>query len=237
MDPAPVALANCLEQITVPEITKLFRQIVRHVGPVITGTDVPKVRCTKEENVTFAEPENIVNLHKRRPNVSETFRAALPKSMYWIGTSLLLNQTISSMWETALRGEDIRAISVNVSNSVFGAAVRFAHLRYLAGQAVLAISVKEKAWAAREIRQVEVPGDQVPVLVRILRGTPGAFITESSILWTWSFNEIFAGLERQRMRPPRTDASTFGACSQTSASVRSCMMGMARDTCTNTIAH
>lgn len=49
------------------------------------------------------------------------------------------------------------------------------------GQATLAISVKEKIWAGRELPHFVAPGDLVPMLLRILRGTPGSCITLASI--------------------------------------------------------
>ena len=112
--------------------------------------------------------------------VPEAFRSALPKSMYWIGTSISLNHTISSLWCCALTGTDTDNIAPTVADEMLAAAVRFAHLRYLAGQSVLAVFVKGKVWG-KEIAHATPPGDLLPVLVRILTGTPGSFSTMDTI--------------------------------------------------------
>ena len=52
----------------------------------------------------------------------------------------------------------------------------------MAGQAILATSIKEKIWASREVPRVPIPGDLVPMLVRILRGSSGHTITVETIM-------------------------------------------------------
>ncbi len=180
-DPAPMDFASFMEDVTIPTLKQMFRLIVRRVGPVVPGAAVAHAVCTPQQNEIVAELEHIVNMHRRRHTVPESFRGALPKSMYWLGTSLLLHHTISSVWHAALQGSDIDSIPAKVQDVAFAAAVRFTHMRYLAGQAILTVSVKEKIWAGREVTHVAVPGDLVPTLVRILRGTPGAYITLASI--------------------------------------------------------
>ena len=71
-------------------------------------------------------------------------------SMYWLGTSILLNTTVGNLLRVALKGEVVDHIPTEVPDGAFASATRFVHTRYLAGQAVLAVSVKEKIWAGRE---------------------------------------------------------------------------------------
>ena len=69
-----------------------------------------------------------------------------------------------------------------VTNESFAAAVRFAHRRYLAGQAVLSETIRARAWQTRDIPFHIADGDLTPTLVRILRGCPGSAITHDNIL-------------------------------------------------------
>ena len=137
--------------------------------------------CSDAQADVVAEAVNILKLHNRRHDVLETFRCALPKAMYWLGTSLLLNTTVGSVWAAALAGEDVPQIPMDVPDGAFATAMRFVHTRYLPGQAVLAVSVKEKIWASREMPLQVIAGDLVPMLVRILRGCPGTCITLEAI--------------------------------------------------------
>ena len=85
------------------------------------------------------------------------------------------------LWPAALVDKDLDRVQTNIDDAVFQASVRFAHRRYLAGQAILAVSVKEKVWAGRELSHVVLPGDMVPMLLRILRGAPGSLSTLETI--------------------------------------------------------
>ncbi|MCP4243202.1 MAG: hypothetical protein GY772_21820, partial [bacterium] len=180
-DPAPVAYNNFLDEITLPIVRELFTLIVRRVGPRVTQATEPYVACSDAQADVVAEAENILKLHNRRHDVLETFRCALPKAMYWLGTSILLNTTVGSVWAAALAGEDVPQIPTDVPDGAFATAMRFVHTRYLPGQAVLAVSVKEKIWASREVPLQVIAGDVVPMLVRILRGCPGAHISFEAI--------------------------------------------------------
>ena len=176
-DPAPMAYSDFMDDVTLPVLRDLFTLVVRHVGPKLTGAKEPIVRCSDDQNQLVEELEGIVKLHSRRHTVPETFRGALPKAMYWLGTALLLNHTIVSLWPAALTRTEVEGLPGHISDATFAASTRFVHRRYLAGQAVLAVSVKEKVWAGRELAHKVVPGDLVPMLLRILRGSPGNRIT------------------------------------------------------------
>ena len=59
--------------------------------------------------------------------------------------------------------------------------MRFVMRRYLPGQAVLAATVRESCWIATDEDFKTHVGDITPLLCRILRGVPGAVITEQHI--------------------------------------------------------
>ena len=96
-DPAPMAFCNFMEEVTLPILTDFFALIVRHVGPTITGADEPRACCSEQQNQMVKEVTHITKLHARRHEVPETFRSALHKSLYWLGTNLLLHHIISSL--------------------------------------------------------------------------------------------------------------------------------------------
>ena len=141
-DPAPMAFCNFMEEVTLPILVDLFALIVRRVGPTITAADEPHACCSDQQNQVVQEVAHITKLHARRHEMPETFRSALPKSLYWLGTSLLLHHTISYLWTSALTRAEVACIPAEIQDGAFAAALRFTHRRYLAGKAVLAISVK-----------------------------------------------------------------------------------------------
>ena len=101
--------------------------------------------------------------------------------MYWLGTALLTNHTMGTLWKACLGNEDVESVCGYVSDEAFATSVRFMYARYLAGQAVVATSVQEKVWLGRDVPHHVDASDLVPLLVRILRGSPGACITSETI--------------------------------------------------------
>ena len=126
--------------------------------------------------------ESTIELHKRNPETPEAFRGALPKAMYWLGTSILQNVFAEAVVAAVLHGSDALVRPSCVSDAAFAASVRFSYRRYLPGQAVLTETIRAKSWLTREIPLKIVPGDLTPTLVRILRGCKGNTITRRNIL-------------------------------------------------------
>ena len=112
----------------------------------------------------------------------EAFRAALPKAMYWLGTGCLIHGTLASLWPAAIRQQLEVTAETTLTDAVFAASVRFAHKRYLAGQAVLATTIAEKSWVGRNVPYRVDAADLTPMLLRILRASPGPVIDTQSIL-------------------------------------------------------
>ena len=180
-NPDPRDLNDVMDKVTVLIIRHLFELVVRHVGPVVTTADEPHYDCTEKQNNIVGELEAIVKLHGRHAHVSECFRSALPKAMYWLGTALLTNHTVGTLWKACVCGEDVEGICGTISDEAFAASVRFMYTRYLAGQAVEATSVQDKVWLGRDVPHHVDASDLVALLVRILRGSPGACITGETI--------------------------------------------------------
>ena len=74
-------------------------------GPRVTQATEPYVVCTAAQSEVVAEAENILKLQNRRHGVLETFSSALPKGMFWLRTSILLNATVGNLLRVALKGE------------------------------------------------------------------------------------------------------------------------------------
>ena len=181
-DPAPIDLKAMLLTITKPFVKKIFCMVVRHVGPVVTQTEHPYIVTTEAQNNVVCSLESTIALHKRNPETPEAFRGALPKAMYWLGTSILHNVFAEAAVAAVLNGSDALVRPSCVSDAAFAASVRFSYRRYLPGQAVLTETIRAKSWLTREIPLKIVPGDLTPTLVRILRGCKGNTITRRNIL-------------------------------------------------------
>ena len=59
--------------------------------------------------------------------------------------------------------------------------VIFVYRRYLTGQSVLATTVREQAWIGRVVPHKQSAEDMTLLVMRVLRGSPGALITEDMV--------------------------------------------------------
>ena len=162
------ALNHFMEKVTLPILGRLFAAVLHSVGPRTPHMEAKAFKTTASQCDVLAELEELVKLGRRKRSIHECLKAAMPKSLYWLGTSLLTYHTFSSLWRD--------------SDACFASGVAFMHRRYLAGQAVLAVTVSECAWVARHTPFVEDPGDLTPWVVRALRGLPGPVITMEHLL-------------------------------------------------------
>ena len=96
----------------------------------------------------------------------------------------MTNHLVATFLPRALQGQPTSTVELprEITNATYSAAVRFMYKRYLAGQAILAATVNEQSWLARRTPLTTEPGDLVPLLVRIIRGSPGATITMADVL-------------------------------------------------------
>lgn len=182
MDPAPRALNHFMEKVTLPILGRLFAAVLHSVGPRTPHMEAKAFKTTASQCDVVAELEELVKLGRRKRSIHECLKAAMPKSLYWLGTSLLTNHTISSLWRDSVAARETGSVPVHVSDACFASGVAFMHRRYLAGQAVLAVTVSECAWVGRHKPFVEDPGDLTPWVVRALRGLPGPVITMEHLL-------------------------------------------------------
>jgi len=182
MDPAPKKWNDFFERVTRPIIRDLFRQIVRRIGPKITGVEVPVFETTDGQNEVVSELEQLLKLYQRRLTLGDELKAALPKSLYWLGTACLSNHIIGQYWVPALMKVDPPPeLRRDVPNITFLSAVSFIYRRYLPGQCVLGVTAQEEAWLGRELPYETNPDDLTPEVVRILRGSPGGIISRGTI--------------------------------------------------------
>ena len=164
-----------------PLIRNFFRLVVRNVGPKVTKGHWYEI--TDVQGVVVGELESLVKRHSRRFDILEAFRHALPKSIYWLGTALLIHETVDLFWPSAVAGSpNAPLLERQIRDPVFAAAVRFMHRRYLAGQAVFATTLQEKSWIGRSLPLHVEATDLLPCLVRILRAIPGATIKLQDLL-------------------------------------------------------
>ena len=165
-----------LDAVTIPIIENLFASLVRRYGPHTTTTADPFFQTTAAQRRVIVELEEIGRLFARKDSVHVTLREAMPKALYWLGTSVLTNHLLSHLWSVALGFESEEQVPDHVSDQCFLASVQFMIKRYLYGQAVLSVTVREQGWLQRVASPTE-KNDAVPLLLRILRGAPGSTIT------------------------------------------------------------
>lgn len=182
MDPAPKKWFNLLDEVCLPLIKQLFKDVIRSVGPKITRCETPVFHTSALQDEVVADLELRVKLYQRRAGTPPELKEAFPKSLYWLGTACLSNHLIAAFWRHAVRSSThCPAIPGQISDDTFVAAVHFMFRRYLAGQSVLAVTAREAAWASRDIPSEVNPADLTQVLVRIVRGCAGAVIRQEHI--------------------------------------------------------
>ena len=195
MDPPGRELNAFEENITVPIVHNLFTCVVRRLGPRMQSMSCTSCITSSAQGDAVAELEEILKLHARAESLPECFRAAMPKAMYWLGTSILSNHILSQCWGPsllALQGwasgqrtrKDVDAPSFvqHVNDDAFSASVAFVHRRYLAGQAVLGVTVSEEAWLGHPPAAAPSDSDLMPLLVRVLRGVAGPYLRATHVL-------------------------------------------------------
>ena len=106
----------------------------------------------------------------------------MPKTMYWLGTSVLLNHIMQHCWPHALDGTLPEAVPAQVSDGAFCSAVAFVHRRYAYGHAVLSVSVQEAAWMAPDSFARKGADDIMPTVLKVLRSNPGSCVTFDHVL-------------------------------------------------------
>lgn len=155
----------------------LFGAVIRRFGRQMTTASDPVFHTTAAQRSVIVELEEIGCLFARKDSVHTVFREAMPKSMYWLGTSILTNHLISNLWPACLRSNVPEDFPVVVSNEC----VQFMLKRYLSGQAILSVTWNEQAWVPRRPDDFREPDDMLPLLLRILRGAQGSVITRDHI--------------------------------------------------------
>ena len=133
-----------LRDVTVPILETLFGAVIRRFGPQMTTASDPVFHTTAAQRSVIVELEEIGRLFARKDSVHTVFREAMPKSMYWLGTSILTNHLISNSWPACLRGNVPEDFPVVVSNECFAASVQFMLKRYFSGQAILSVMHLER---------------------------------------------------------------------------------------------
>ena len=129
----------------------------------------------------LTELEAIAKVHARRAELDDALRAAMPKSLYWLGTGVLSNHIVSQLWRSAVLETEPPRLDMEVTDETFVTSVIFVYRRYLTGQSVLATTVREQAWIGRVVPHKQSAEDMTLLVMRVLRWSPGALITEDMV--------------------------------------------------------
>ena len=106
-------------------------------------------RLTESQEPAVDSLAEIRALLEARESARVAFRQAMPKTMYWLGTSVMLNHILEHCWPHALLGTMPERLPVRVSDEAFCSAVAFVHRRFAYGH-VLSVSAQEVAWVASD---------------------------------------------------------------------------------------
>jgi hypothetical protein len=155
--PGPMEWDRFHQEVAFPLLADLFRVFVQSVGPAASlGADF-HLEVSPDQRSCVKELDKLLHMFSRTRSFQDSFRDACPKSMYWLGTSLLLNALLAQLFPCAIAGAQPDQLSREIPDSAFCAAVTFVHRRYLWGQAVLAQSVKDRVWAAVGTQYLPAP--------------------------------------------------------------------------------
>ena len=92
-----------LEEVALPVLEQVFTIVLRRLGPCVP---IPPdcFRLTEEQETAVDNLAEIRALFEARESARVAFRQAMPKTMYWLGTSIMLNHILQHCWPHALRG-------------------------------------------------------------------------------------------------------------------------------------
>jgi len=88
---------------------------------------------------------------------------------------------VSQLWRFAVMETEPPRLDMEVTDETSVAFVIFVYRRYLTGQSVLATTVREQAWIGRGVPHKQSAEDMTLLVMRVLRGSPGALITEDIV--------------------------------------------------------
>ena len=92
------------QDIAMPVIERLFAALIRRFGPRMTSVEQAVFHTTGCQRAVLVELEEIGRLFARKDSVSSVLREAMPKAMYWLGTSMMTNHLAQHLWPAALGG-------------------------------------------------------------------------------------------------------------------------------------
>ena len=164
------------EQIAAPLLSRLFELTLTRYGPRIPAAEDLTFQVSEAQESVVAALSETVAVFARRSGRS-AFRSALPKSLYWLGSSILTNHVLEQLWSHVLADTVPLQYDLNISDAAFTASVQFMHRRYLRGQSILAVNVDEKSWLHSDVAHLT---DQQALFLRILRGCSTRSVTVES---------------------------------------------------------
>ncbi len=176
-----VAWNNLVVDVVAPIVRDVFVTVLQQLGPKAPET-VRQILLSHAQEVVTADIEETLTMFGQRAHLQNTLREAMPKALYWLGTSVLQNWTMAGCMGGVLRRSSEIHLSADLLDEVYVASVHFLHRRYLFGQSVLACSVLEQAWSGIDhvlaMEKDAITGD----VVKVLRTHAGHVIDDAVIL-------------------------------------------------------
>ena len=181
------------DEVTAPIVRKLFTVTLGYLGPKATGFPDIFFQVTEEQMQAVQEIEETLQeyTHPSRGN-SDLLCSSMPKCMYWLGSSIMLNHIVSTFWPRILAdgfAEPDKTYLQNVpdfkqsyvSDSTFLTSVCFIARRYMFGQCVINRCVIENLHAT--LSKPKPSGNEFEAMLEcVLRSCPSAIIDESMVI-------------------------------------------------------
>ena len=188
-----LVLRNFWSQVGAPIIKRLFALAFGHLGPRSTAGAAMCIELTDAQNTAVIEVEETLRAHTLPGHgASDTMCSSMPKTLFWLGSSITLNHIISTIFPVVLgasragvapvHSRALHSFTTQVADGTFLAAVSFCAKRYLFGQAVLDVCVSERLADAIGRREKPTNDHFTPMLQTVLRATAGGRIDRDTIL-------------------------------------------------------
>ena len=118
----------------------LFNMVLKTCGSKVR-TEFKSPALSHAQRKTAADIEETLSLFAQRRGIGSSMRDAMPKAIYWFGTSPLGNWVLSRCMDSVLRKTDSADMTQTADDDLFVTAVNFLHWRSLFGQNVLFCAV------------------------------------------------------------------------------------------------
>lgn len=166
---------------TEPFSQALFMGVVRCLGPTAVISATLAFNSTEAQAHLVCNIEDVCKRFASRTTVHTCLREPMPKAMHWLGTAIMTNHNIGHALPYVLKHKAPPSFPKQVIDPCCLASVTFLFRRYVVGQAVLSMRIREQSWIGR-VKHFNVE----PFLARaqhVLRRSTRSCITQEDVAY------------------------------------------------------